>query len=83
MQVDDARATRLSWSSVMSHSTSRRPVTHACHIEEICFRPEREEQMVELELTPDITNARHARNLSRARVDGVDLGFDDLVSQEV
>jgi hypothetical protein len=39
--------------------------------------------MVELELTPDITNARHARNLSRARVDGVDLGFDDLVSQEV
>src|SRR4029453_17576597 len=55
-----------------------RPVTHACHIEEICFRPEREEQMVELKLPPDIANSRHARNPSRAQVDGVDLGFDDL-----
>ena len=34
--------------------------------------------MVELELTPDITKSRHARHLSRAQVDCVDLGFDDL-----
>ena len=34
--------------------------------------------MVELELTPDITKSRHARHRSRAQIDCVDLGFDDL-----
>jgi hypothetical protein len=34
--------------------------------------------MVELEVTADITNSPNARNLSRAQIDGLDLGFDNL-----
>jgi hypothetical protein len=39
------------------------------HLEEVRLRAEREEQMVELELTPDIAKSRHARNLSGAQVE--------------
>jgi hypothetical protein len=55
-----------------------RPVADPGHLEEVRLRAEREEQMVELELTPDIANSCHARNLSGAQVDCVHLGLDDL-----
>jgi hypothetical protein len=34
--------------------------------------------MVELELAPDIAKSRHARHGSRAQVDCVHLGLDDV-----
>jgi hypothetical protein len=35
-------------------------------------------ELVELELTPDIANSPHARNLLRAQVDCFDVGLDNL-----
>src|SRR5439155_20237947 len=55
-----------------------RPVADAVHIEEVCFRAERQEQMIKLEFKFAVRNATRAMNSPRVEINRLNVGLNKL-----
>src|SRR4029453_18345871 len=54
------------------------PVADAVHIEEVCFRAERQKQMIKLEFKLAVRNATRAMDSPRVEINRMNIGFNKL-----